>query len=57
MKTEYFAPFLAEYSCFYIDLLFVILPALGAISFSLGIKWLLDKDKMVMTYVFGKNKK
>ena len=54
MITSYFQPFLANYSCLYIDLLLAALPAFGAVCFSLAIKWFIEQDKFIMKYVFGK---
>lgn len=54
MVTNCFQRFLANASCFFIDLLMATLPAVAAISFSLVLKWILEKDRLVMKYVFGK---
>lgn len=54
MVTNYFQSFLASASCIFIDLLITTLPVIAAISFSLVLKWILGKDRLVMKYVFGK---
>lgn len=54
MVTNCFQRFLANASCFFIDLLMATLPVAAAISFSLVLKWILEKDRLVMKYVFGK---
>ena len=54
MVTNCFQSFLASASCFFIDLLMATLPVAAAISFSLVLKWILEKDRLVMKYVFGK---
>lgn len=57
MVTNCFQRFLANASCFFIDLLMATLPAVAAISFSLVLKWILEKDRLVMKYVFWKKHK
>lgn len=54
MVTNCFQRFLANASCFFIDLLMATLPVAAAISFSLVLKWILEKDRLIMKYVFGK---
>jgi len=54
MVTNCFQSFLASASCIFIDLLIATLPVIAAISFSLVLKWILEKDRLVMKYVFGK---
>lgn len=54
MVTSCFQRFLADSSCFFIDVLMAILPAVAAISFSLVLKWILEKDRLVMKFIFGK---
>lgn len=54
MVTNSFQRFLADSSCIFIDLLIATLPVIAAISFSLVLKWILGKDRLVMKYVFGK---
>lgn len=54
MVTSCFQRFLAVSSCFFIDVLMAILPAVAAISFSLVLKWILEKDRLVMKFIFGK---
>ena len=54
MVTNCFQRFLANASYFFIDLLMATLPAVAAISFSLVLKWILEKDRLVMKYVFWK---
>ena len=54
MVTNCFQRFLADCSCFFIDVLMATLPAVAAISFSLVLKWILEKDRLVMKFIFGK---
>lgn len=55
MKTTFFRDFLCLYSNITIDLLLVIIPTVFAIAFSLGMKFVLKREPLVMKYVLGKD--
>lgn len=54
MKTSCFAVLLCHYSNIVIDLLIALIPTVFAVGFSLGIKFVLQREPMVMKWVFGK---
>lgn len=54
MKTTCFASFLCHYSNITIDLLIAMVPTVLAVAFSLGVKFVLLREPMVMRWVFGK---
>lgn len=54
MKTTCFASFLCHYSNITIDLLIAMIPTVLAVAFSLGVKFVLQREPMVMRLVFGK---
>ena len=54
MKTTCFASFLCHYSNITIDLLMAMVPTVLAVAFSLGVKFVLQREPMVMRWVFGK---
>lgn len=54
MKTTCFANFLCHYSNITIDLLIAMIPTVLAVAFSLGVKFVLQREPMVMRWVFGK---
>ena len=54
MKTTCFASFLCHYSNITIDLLIAMVPTVLAVAFSLGVKFVLQREPMVMRWVFGK---
>ena len=54
MKTTCFASFLYHYSNITIDLLIAMVPTVLAVAFSLGVKFVLQREPMVMRWVFGK---
>lgn len=53
MVTNYFEDFLIKYSNFGIDLLMTIIPTIFAIYFSLGIKFVVQKEHLVNKWIFG----
>lgn len=55
MKTTFFVVFLCQYSNITIDLLIAMVPTVLAVAFSLGVKFVLLQEPMVMRRVFGKN--
>lgn len=57
MKTTCFASFLCHYSNITIDLLMAMVPTVLAVAFSLGVKFVLQREPMVMRWVFGKKDK
>lgn len=54
MKTTCFASFLCHYSNITIDLLIAMVPTVLAVAFSLGVKFVLQREPIVMRLVFGK---
>lgn len=55
MKTTCFISFLCQYSNIAIDLIFALIPTVFAVTFSLGIKFIAEREQLVMKWVFGKN--
>ena len=54
MKTTCFIPFLCQYSNIAMDLIFALIPTVFAVTFSLGIKFIAEREQLVMKSVFGK---
>ena len=54
MKATCFASFLCHYSNITIDLLIAMVPTVLAVAFSLGVKFVLQREPIVMRLVFGK---
>lgn len=55
MKTPTFVPFLCEHSNFMMDLAVALVPTAFAVAFSLGVKFILEREPLVMKWVFGKD--
>lgn len=54
MKTTCFREFLCQYSNIIIDLLMALVPTTFAVAFSLGVKFVVEREPLVMKWVFGK---
>ena len=55
MKTTCLIPFLCEYSNFMMDFAVALVPTAFAVAFSLGVKFIVEREPLIMKWVFGKN--
>lgn len=54
MTTVYFNDFLCQYSNITMDLLFALVPTVFAVAFCLGVKLIVQREPLLMRWVFGK---
>ena len=54
MQTTYFMNFLCQYSNIIMDLLFALVPTVFAVAFSLGMKFVVEREPLIRKWMFGK---